>query len=111
MSGAAFSYEFFPYHYGPYSRDLAEDLSQLNEFGLVEETPHIGVGDVIRYDYSLTEEGEELAIQVEKRLGREELQALQKAYSEWKDRQTLELITLAKFYMANEQFVESESME
>jgi uncharacterized protein YwgA len=100
--GVAFTYKFVPYHYGPYSRELVEDLDQLKEFGLVDETMNTDEYGVIRYDYSLTSEGTQLAKEIEQRLGREGSRDVMKAYDEWKERRTFELIALAKFTMSEE---------
>ena len=95
-----FTYEFVPYHYGPYSRELVEDLDQLEEFGLVDEVMNTDEYGVIRYDYLLTNEGAQLVEEIQLKLGKDELRNLMKAYDEWKDRRTYELIALAKFTMA-----------
>src|SRR5438552_3448763 len=97
-----FTYEFVPYHYGPYCRELVEDLDQLKEIGLVDERMNTDDYGVLRYDYRLTGEGEQLAEEIEQRLGKDELGSLIKAFDEWKDRRTYELIALAKFTMSEE---------
>lgn len=98
--GIPFTYNFFPYLYGPYSRDLMEDLDQLNEFGLVEEDMYSDESGIIRYDYLLTKEGIELAKHVENDLRKEDIGKLKRAYDKLKDRPTFELIAIAKSYMA-----------
>ena len=69
-----FTYEFVPYHYGPYSRELVEDLDQLKEIGLVDEGMNTDDYGVLRYDYKLTSEGGQLAEEIEQKLGRESWQ-------------------------------------
>ncbi len=102
LSGVGFSYRFVPYHYGPYSRELIEDLGELNEFGLVEEqvSPQEGV---IRYDYGLTTEGEQLEGEIERKMGEDDLKTLKRAYNKWKELPTFELIARAKFHMSESQ--------
>ena len=102
ISRVDFTYRFIPYHYGPYSRELVEDLDQLNEFGLIEEvvSPQ---ETVTRYDYVLTTEGEQLAKEIESHLSKEETTNLKREYNKWKDLPTFELIARAKFHMSEGQ--------
>lgn len=52
-------YPFVPYHYGPFSRELIEDLEQLDQLGFVnvEVEPMDSEGKINRYLYSLTDGG------------------------------------------------------
>lgn len=57
-------YEFFPYDYGPFSKELAEDIDDMLDEGLLDEDPekYNDEGDV-KYYYDLESDGEELVEQ------------------------------------------------
>jgi len=50
-------FNYFPYTHGPYSTSLQGDIDTLSTLGLIEEkTTHLF--NFLRYEYSLTSEGE-----------------------------------------------------
>lgn len=52
-------YEFFPYDYGPFSKELAEDIDSMIEEGLLEENSiEFDEEGNIKYLYSVKEDGE-----------------------------------------------------
>ena len=60
------NFGFSPHYYGPYSSLVSVELDSLVASGLVEGKANVTglsnvFGQVIRHDYSLTEEGQELA--------------------------------------------------
>jgi|AntDeeMinimDraft_4_1070355.scaffolds.fasta_scaffold00240_3 uncharacterized protein YwgA len=52
-------YPFQAYDYGPFAKELYDDLDQLRRRGLVEEREQHLDDDVIQYDYVLTSKGRE----------------------------------------------------
>ncbi len=52
-------YAFSIHYYGPFSRDLAEELEYLRMQGLIEEKP-IELGDLTRFNIGITEKGKHL---------------------------------------------------
>lgn len=56
-------YNFFPHDFGPYSAELQEDLDFLKGEELVNELPE-RYGEKIRYQYYLTEKGEDIVKKV-----------------------------------------------
>ncbi len=65
-------YEFFPYDYGPFSKELAESIDHMIEEGLIDEdeVEYDDDGNV-KYFYELQPDGQEL---VEQELGSPEIQ-------------------------------------
>ena len=53
-------YSFSLHYYGPFSEDLAEQLGWLKHMGFIKENP-VWAGDVVRFDISLTDDGERIA--------------------------------------------------
>jgi len=51
-------YSFVPYDYGPFSRELYDDLDRLEEDGLIEVEEEDTTDGKVKYTYRLTEEGE-----------------------------------------------------
>jgi len=52
------AYQFRKYDYGPFSKELLEDVESLEKKGLVEIRKSRTLGGNARYDYRLTEDGE-----------------------------------------------------
>jgi len=72
-------YLFQPYDYGPFAKELYDDLDQLRRRGLVEERERHLDDDVIQYNYILTSKGENY---VEEQFdGQEEIKKMSKAAS------------------------------
>ena len=59
--GVDFSFNFKSYYFGPYSKSLSDALSLLHGTNLVRETPETLGPGIVRYNYQLTEKGEEIA--------------------------------------------------
>ncbi|MDS0297036.1 type II toxin-antitoxin system antitoxin SocA domain-containing protein [Halogeometricum luteum] len=55
------TYDFEAYDYGPFSKGLYDDLDDLIDRGLVEETREEFDEDKALYEYELTEKGRDLA--------------------------------------------------
>jgi|SRR6266581_4041407 len=87
-------FRFSLHYYGPFSRDLADELDNLRLSGLLEEVP-MRWGDTVRYDIRLTEAGKrklrrirqvpprnfELMVRIARRLNAKPLpQVIDKAY-------------------------------
>ncbi len=67
--GINFGYQFKPYLYGPYSRDLQDNITMLTELRLItEESEEIKFDGIIfdRYTYSLSEEGRGIIERIER---------------------------------------------
>lgn len=58
-SGIPDEYEFVPYDYGPFSKEIYDDIDKLVSRGLVEERPEKLDDGVITYNYTLTDKGRE----------------------------------------------------
>lgn len=63
-------YEYFPYDYGPFSKELYEDLDELVKEGIIEEREETEEGEKKKYYYELTSKGRKL---VDDELQNEEL--------------------------------------
>lgn len=55
------SYEFIAYDYGPFSKEIYDDIERLSRRGLIEEDPQRLDDGVIKYNYKLTEKGKAIA--------------------------------------------------
>jgi len=51
------AYDFVPYDYGPFSKDLLDEVEELEERGLVNIKESRTYGGDLRYDYQLTHRG------------------------------------------------------
>jgi len=60
-SGIEQGYEFIAYDYGPFSKEIYDDIERLSRRGLIKEDPKKLDDGVIKYDYKLTEKGEAIA--------------------------------------------------
>lgn len=51
-------YEFFPFDYGPFSKELAEDINEMIEAGLIDEDEEVynDEGD-LKYEYTIESQG------------------------------------------------------
>lgn len=58
-------YPFVPFFYGPYSRDLSDDLNVLQRLGVIDIS--INVSNKEYYSYKLTEQGKKLLDSMMKR--------------------------------------------
>jgi len=50
------SYNFIPYDYGPFSKELAEDMTELQDEGFVEKR-EIVMGNKVEHRYKITDDG------------------------------------------------------
>jgi len=67
-------YEFFPYDYGPFSKELAESIDHMIEEGLIDEDEvEYDEDGSVKYFYELRPDGQEL---VEQELGKTEIQTI-----------------------------------
>lgn len=55
-----FNFKFEPNYYGPYSYELTDTIDTLVAAGLLEQRISLLSSGIRRYDYSLTEEGDEM---------------------------------------------------
>ena len=53
-------YDYFPYDYGPFSKELYEDIDDLVEDGVIEEREETEEDGKKKYYYELTSEGEKI---------------------------------------------------
>ncbi|MBS3815630.1 MAG: helix-turn-helix transcriptional regulator [Hadesarchaea archaeon] len=74
-------YNYFPYDYGPFSKDLYDDIDELVEEGLVKENLKTEEEDKKKYYYELTSKGREI---LEEELKTKELKELKKKIEEIK---------------------------
>jgi len=86
-------YNFIPYYYGPYSRDLQLAINLLEAAGFVQVVPESGN----LYAHCLTTEGRSVAKQIEQKMQRSEKNYLSEALRSYDDeRSTPSLINEAK---------------
>ena len=85
------SYEFVAYDYGPFSKEIYDDVDELEHRGLIEETPKEMDDGVIAYDFKLTEKGHQF-IEENSLAESEVLEALEKQKQEYWDTELQELI-------------------
>jgi len=52
-------FNFYSYDYGPFSKELLEEIERLERLGFVEITKSRSIGGSVRYDYKITPQGEE----------------------------------------------------
>lgn len=92
-----FGFNFRQYYYGPYSDDLADTLSLLEAADLVKERGEMLGIDVVRYNYELTEKGQEFCRELASKVKKEVLaRKLKESVEELHQIQTPELISLSK---------------
>jgi uncharacterized protein len=106
MTGCLDDLGFRPHFYGPYSDDVAEAVNRLKTIGAVDQNVRGGCAvdkagfEVCRYDYSLNDEGRELAEETA-RYNRKLTTELRKAVEAFKavgDLDYMELSIAAKTY-------------
>lgn len=89
----AFSYDFVPYYYGPYSADLQHEINLLNLMGFVEVSPSNG----IPYTHMLTKKGDIIATKIREEYKNDvTLSRLVSNTEYFRDKSTSALITEAK---------------
>ena len=92
-----FNYKFRSYYYGPYSKDLSDSLSLLEGTNLVDETTEVLRRGVVRYNYELTEKGEEIAETIISKIKNKDfLKKFEENLNEIQQIPTQELISLSK---------------
>jgi len=96
---ADFSYHFVPYHFGPYSADLMNDVKTLKRFGQISEKSIPLDEERTIYSYSLTDEGLGLAQKIEKGINKKDLAKFKEFLQKAGSRKTDVLIALSKFRM------------
>jgi len=95
--GVGFSFKFRSYYYGPYSKSLSDALSLLHGTNLVREIPETLGSGIVRYNYQLTEKGEEIATAIVSKLkNSKSLAQFENNLNEIRRMSTPELITLSK---------------
>jgi uncharacterized protein YwgA len=94
--GVAFSYNFTPYYYGPYSSDLQHEISLLSLMGFLDISPSNGVP----YTHRLTEKGIMAAKSIEEQYRKDpEVLNLISSIGYFKGKSTFVLINEAKKLM------------
>ena len=94
-----FSYDYIPYHYGPYAENLASTIDMLVGVGFLEEQQNVMFDDIIQYVYKLTPEVEKFAEKSIAQLKREDPKILAKmteAVKEMNDMNIVDLVKLSK---------------
>jgi len=92
-----FGFSFRHYYYGPYSDDLADALSLLEAADLVKEKGEMLDINLIRYNYELTEKGQEFCKDLASKVKKEVLiEKLRESIEELQQLPTPELISLSK---------------
>lgn len=77
------SYEFEPYDYGPFSKQLYDDVDKLKDQGLIRELKEEYRDGEIRYVYQIEGRGKEL---IENNLDQKEMREILNTASEFKGR-------------------------
>jgi len=75
-------YEFIPYDYGPFSKELYDDIDKTMARGMVEGREEDLGEDKVKYDYEIQEDGEQW---VRDQLAKEEAQRVLRLAEEIKD--------------------------
>lgn len=75
-------YEFIPYDYGPFSKELYDDIDKTIARGMVEGREEDLGEDKVKYDYEIQEDGEQW---VRDQLAKEEAQRVLRLAEEIKD--------------------------
>ena len=75
-------YEFIPYDYGPFSKELYDDLDEIMARNMVEGREENLDEDKVKYDYKIQEDGEQW---VRDQLAKEEAQRVLRLAEEIKD--------------------------
>lgn len=78
----SWGYQFRPYDYGPFAKELYDDLDRLRRRDFVAEREQRLDDDVIQYDYVLTPKGEKC---IRERLGEPHLEGLAETAEAVKD--------------------------
>lgn len=92
-----FGFNFRYYYYGPYSDDLADTLSLLEAADLVKEKGEMLDINLVRYNYELTEKGQELCRDLASKLKNEAfIKKLRENIAEIQQLSTPEVISLSK---------------
>ena len=83
-------YDFVPYDYGPFAKEIYDDINKLAHRGLVEETAKELDDGVVKYNYKITEKGE--AIAAERGLLDDLPQEIEAVINEFEDKELEEII-------------------
>lgn len=84
-------YNFVAYDYGPFSKEIYDDIESLIDRGLVAEGAKKLDDGVIKYDYELTEEGREYVSDSSDELG-DRLEIVEDVKDEFKGAELQEII-------------------
>lgn len=90
--GVSLGYHFIPYYYGPYSSELQLEIDMLEASGLIQVVPENGN----LYVHGLTDNGDQVAADVERRMESSERETLFGAISQYRRKSTGSLIREAK---------------
>jgi uncharacterized protein YwgA len=94
-----FSYNYIPYHYGPYAENLASTIDMLVGIGFLEEQQNVMFDDIIQYIYKLTPEGKKFAERSMAQMKKQDPELLGKmteAVAEMNDMSIADLVKLSK---------------
>lgn len=75
-------FEFIPYDYGPFSKDLYAELDSMSEKSMIKDSVEEIGNDNVKYDYSIQNQGIEF---VENQLGQEEAETILQMAEEIKE--------------------------
>lgn len=84
------SYDFIAYDYGPFAKEIYDDIDTLVRRGLVDEDPKELDDGVIKYDYKLTKKGKQLV--ESRRLVDDSPQEVDAVVSEFADKELSDII-------------------
>nr|WP_282957112.1 type II toxin-antitoxin system antitoxin SocA domain-containing protein [Haloterrigena salifodinae] len=76
------SFNFIPYDYGPFSKDLYAELDSMSEKSMIKDSVEEIGNDNVKYDYSIQNQGIEF---VENQIGKEEAETILQMAEEIKE--------------------------
>ena len=85
-------YNYVPYDYGPFARDLYDDLDRLKSRKVIVEDPEKMEDGKIKYDYRLGPQADEYLAQVPKEKFEATLELAQKIKSTWNGKELPDLL-------------------
>lgn len=86
------TYTYVPYDYGPFARDLYDDLDRLKDRKVIVEDPEMMEDDKIKYDYRLGPQADEYLAEIPEERFEAALELAQKIKSRWNGEELPELL-------------------